>query len=83
MFCWTALYRHSTVCQLENSHSSDLCNFPLFQTLKVHIEAKTNGLHFPDDIFKCIFLNENVLISIKISHKFVPKGQINNIPALV
>ena len=38
---------------------------------------------FTDDIFKCIFLNENVLISIKISLKFVPKGQINNIPALV
>ena len=34
-------------------------------------------------IFKCIFLNENVLISIKISLKLVPKGQINNIPALV
>ena len=49
----------------------------------LHIEAETNGRHFPDDIFKCIFLNENVLISIKISLKFVPKGQINNIPALV
>ena len=36
-----------------------------------------------DDIFKCIFLNENVLTSIKISLKFVPKGQINNIPTLV
>ena len=41
------------------------------------------GRHFPDDIFKCIFLNENVYISIKISLNFVPKGQINNIPALV
>ena len=29
------------------------------------------------------FLNENVWISIKISLKFVPKGQFNNIPALV
>ena len=48
-----------------------------------HIEAETKGRHFPDDIFKCTFLNENVLISIKISLKFVPKGQINNIPALV
>ena len=38
---------------------------------------------FADDIFKCIFLNENILISIKISLKFVPKGQINNSPALV
>ena len=29
------------------------------------------------------FLNENVRISIKISLKFVLKGPINNIPALV
>ena len=29
---------------------------------------------FADDIFKCIFLNENVLISIKIS---VPGGPID------
>ena len=43
---------------------------------------RRNRRHFADDIFKCIFLNENVLISIKISLKFVPKGQINNIPAL-
>ena len=48
-----------------------------------HIEAKTNGRHCPDDIFKCVFLNENVLNSIKISLKFVPRGQINNILALV
>ena len=32
---------------------------------------------------ECIFLNENVWILIKISLKFVPKGPINNIPALV
>ena len=36
-----------------------------------------------DDTFKCIFLNENVWISIKISMKFVSKGTINNTPALV
>ena len=40
-----------------------------------------NGGHFPDDIFVCIFLNENVWISIKISQKFVPKGPINYAPA--
>ena len=39
--------------------------------------------HFADNIFKRIFFNENVSISIKISLKFVPKGPINNIPALV
>ena len=42
-----------------------------------------NGQHFADNIFKCIFLNENIWILIKISHNFVPKGQINNIPAFV
>ena len=42
-----------------------------------------NGCHFPDNIFKCIFLNENVWISIKILLKFVPKGPINNMAALV
>ena len=38
---------------------------------------------FPDDIFKCIVWNENVWISIKVSLTFVPKGPINNTPALV
>ena len=42
-----------------------------------------SGRHFADDIFKCILLNENVWIRIKISLKFVPKRPINNIPALV
>ena len=48
-----------------------------------HIEAETNGRHFPDDILKCIFVSENVWIPIGISLKFVPKGPIDNIPALV
>ena len=42
-----------------------------------------NGSHFADDTFKRIFLNENIRIAIKISLKLVPKGLINNIPALV
>ena len=47
------------------------------------MRPRQNGRHFADDIFKCIFSNENVWIPIKISIKFVPKGPINNIPALV
>ena len=47
------------------------------------LRPRQNGRHFPDNIFKCIFFNENVSISIKNSLKFVPKGSINNIPALV
>ena len=41
------------------------------------------GRHSPDDIFKCFFLNENDSIVINISLKFVTKGPINNISALV
>ena len=48
-----------------------------------HKGPRQNGIRFPDDIFKCIFLNENVSISIKIPLKFVPKGPINNMQALV
>ena len=47
------------------------------------LRPRQHGRHFADDIFKRIFLNENVRILIKISLKFVPKGPINNNPALV
>ena len=47
------------------------------------LRPRQNGRHFPDYIFKCIFLNENVWLSLKISLKFVAEGPINNIPALV
>ena len=36
-----------------------------------------------DDIFKCIFFNENDIIPIQISLKFVPRSPIDNKPALV
>ena len=47
------------------------------------LRPRQNRRHFADDIFKWIFLNENIWIPIKISLKFVPQGPINNIPALV
>ena len=46
------------------------------------IEAETRWLPFRTRHFQMHF-NENVSIPIKISLKFVPKGPINNIPALV
>ena len=51
----------------------------MFNTLR----PRQNGRHFPDDTLKRNFMNENARISINISLKFVPKGLINNIPALV
>ena len=51
----------------------------MFNTLR----PRQDGRNFQDDIFKGIFLNENVWIPLKFSLKFVPKGPINNIPVLV
>ena len=50
-----------------------------FNTLK----PRQSGHHFQDDISKCIFVSENVWISLKISLRFVPNVPTNNIPALV
>ena len=47
------------------------------------VRPRQNGRHFTHDTFKCIILNENVSIAIKILLKFVPKSPINNIPVLV
>ena len=58
-------------------------NFVITKPLLNTLRPRQNGRHFPDDIFKWIFLNENVWISIYISLKFVPRGPINNIPTLV
>ena len=76
--------RHNYV--FRTRHSDDFNSYVLgttphydFNTLR----PRRNEQHFADDIFKRIFFNENVWISIKISLRFVPKGPINNIPALV
>ena len=53
------------------------------ENMPSRIQLSQNGRHFADDIFKCLFLNENVSIPIKTSLKIVPKSPINNIPALV
>ena len=62
----------------------DMCQPHIHMIKNVNtLRPRQNGRHFTDDTFKCIFLNENVWISLKISLKFVPKGPINNIPSLV
>ena len=47
------------------------------------LRPRQHGRHFPDDIFRCILLNENIWFAINISLSFVPKGPIDNIPVLV
>ena len=61
----------------------------MFHTNRVYpnhintLRPRKNGRHFANDSFKYIFSNENVIISAKVSLKFVPKGSFNIIPALV
>ena len=64
-------------------NSAVLCYLGLQVNSLNTLRLRQNGQHFPDNIFKCIFLNENVLILLKISLMFVPKARINNIPAFV
>ena len=71
---------HICVTRITNASSIYLFHlFHLFNSLR----PRQNGRLFGDDTFKRIFLNENIRISTKNSLKFVPKGLINNIPALV
>ena len=55
------------------------CNNAIVNTLR----PRQNGRHFADDTSKYMVLNENVCISIEISLKFIPKGSMNKLPALV
>ena len=52
--------------------------------LLTNLRTTQNGHYFPADIFKCIFHDWKYVmyILIKVSLKFVPKGPINDIPAL-
>ena len=69
-------YRESVI---RSTHA--LCYAPANTFLNT-LGPRQNGRYFPDDIFECIFMKENIWIPIKISLKFVPKSPINNIPAL-
>ena len=67
----------------DGTHVMDCTNICIPYWYINTLRPRQNGRRFADDTFKRIFLNENVRISIKISPKFVPKGPINNIPAMI
>ena len=93
--CWGCWWSDDVMSQGISIHVNDL-EYCCLSTRRVNTGYVTlewsslNSLrprrkirHFPDDTFKCIFVNENVWIVLKISLTFVPKVGINNIPALV
>ena len=69
---------HSACPSIYPSMPVSPCPSTLFNTLR----PRQNSRHFAEDLFKCIFLNENIWISNEISLKFVPKGPVDNIPSL-
>ena len=48
-----------------------------------HLPLDKMAAFLADDIFKCIFLNENDRIPNQISLKFIPSNPIDNKPVLV
>ena len=47
-----------------------------------HLPLDKMAAILTDDNFKCIFLNENDRIPVRISLKFVPRSLIDNKPAM-
>ena len=79
----TGIYPAANARRLVSSIQNDIYVY-ITRSQRVNtLRPRQNGRHFADAIFKRIFLNENIWIPIEISLMFVPKGSINNIPALV
>ena len=74
---------HSVSTHLEVSARQDCLRTKHYDGGLNTLRPRQNGRHFADNIFKCIFLNENEWILPRSSLKFVAKVRINNIPALV
>ena len=66
-----------------NNRTLSYGNFGAGHKLVLLIPPGQDGRHFADDVFKCIFVNENLCILIWISLKFVPKSLNDNIPTVV
>ena len=81
---WSDIYRFYQKSSWLLNHHCASDTLVLFHCTNLNtLRPRQTCRHFADDIFKCIFLNENEWILFTISLKFVPKVRINNIPALV
>ena len=89
---WDIFLMHCWICEMgllqmlvsqlirkSQDHVYGIRKYNMFNTLR----PKLNGCHFTENIFKCIFLNKTIWITIKISLQFVHLGPINYIPSLV
>ena len=71
-------------CQAISCTNDDSVHWCIYITNHLNLSLPgQNGRHFTDDIFRCILGNEKFYVLINISLNFVPKGPIDNNPALV
>ena len=70
----------SPLCQISSESLSDIV-----QSEDVFNSSTPgqSGRPLADNVFRCIFINENFCILIKIALKYVSKGPIENNPELV
>ena len=76
----------SIVCESKDFKVGSIITMPQIAYAQYPFKSSLpgqNGRHFTGDIFRCIIVNEKFCIFITISLKFVPKGPIDNNPALV
>ena len=84
IICQNYFAPKSSQCWKQRSILVQSCTDLLYTNMKTwfiltHWGPDKMDAIFPDDIFKCIFLNANIWISTKFSLKFVCKGPIDNI----
>ena len=78
--------RNKIVLSDENVFENVVCKMVAILSRLQYVNSSPpgqTGLHLAHDIFRSVFMNEKFCILIKISLKFVPKGPIDNNPALV
>ena len=76
-------YCRHIIVQVHYRYSTSSLNVKSLTVRLNTLRLRWNRCHFVNNIFQCIFLNENILIAIKIPLKHILNSQINNIPALV
>ena len=67
--------------EINDEYSNTLIKNLKYNKTFSSLRLRHNGHHFAYNIFKCLFLTENLWIMLKVSLKFVPNVWINDIPA--
>ena len=57
----------NVIWEEEEEQEEEQCNFTT-------LRPRQNGRHFPEDIFKCIFFNENLEFRLEIHRSLLLKG---------